>query len=159
MKPGWQDKAACIGQPLEKFIEPDAERGSRQRLTQPSSDVKAMCGTCPVEGDCLSWALRHDEHGIWGGLTRDQREALSKSRYRVKCLKCDGVTIVRSDRYDICMSCGVSWRAPARPVPSDVPDPISPATSTRSPQSSTQRPRSVRVVNTLLAERLMMQAP
>lgn len=155
----WQDHAACKGEPLELFIEPDAERGTRQRYISASNEIKAMCGSCPVEGECLSWALRHDEHGIWGGLTREQREAISKSRHRVKCPKCESVTIVRSDRHDICMACGISWRAPRRPAESPEPDSTPQATSTHYPQSSTQKRPDARVLPTLLAEHLMRQAP
>lgn len=159
MKPHWQDKASCRGEPLEKFIEPDVERGQRQRFMLPSQEVVAMCERCPVMGECLSWALRHEEHGIWGGLTHEQRMFISKSRHRVKCPICEGVTIVRAAQYDVCMSCGISWRAPERPAQSDEPDSISPAISTHSPQSSTQKPPPGHAVNTLLAERLMRQAP
>lgn len=34
------------------------------------------CGTCPIVNFCLSYAIVHDEEGIWGGMTRDQRDSL-----------------------------------------------------------------------------------
>lgn len=37
----------------------------------------ALCKTCPVMTDCLSWALTNDEkYGIWGGTTPLDRDRL-----------------------------------------------------------------------------------
>lgn len=40
-------------------------------------DAKAVCATCPVKAACLA-AVTDDDHGIWGGLTRDERRAKPK---------------------------------------------------------------------------------
>lgn len=41
--------------------------------------AKVLCSLCPAAQDCLIWALIYDEHGIWGGTTRNERkEAYSK---------------------------------------------------------------------------------
>lgn len=40
-------------------------------------DAKAVCATCPVKDACLA-AATDDDHGIWGGLTRDERRAKPK---------------------------------------------------------------------------------
>ena len=40
--------------------------------------AKKICGACPVQAECLEWALTNGEdYGIWGGLT-------AKERYRLK---------------------------------------------------------------------------
>jgi hypothetical protein len=34
----------------------------------------AVCFTCPVVMPCQQWALaNHEEHGVWGGMTPEQR--------------------------------------------------------------------------------------
>ena len=40
-------------------------------------DAKAVCATCPVKAACLA-AVTDDDHGIWGGMTRDERRAKPK---------------------------------------------------------------------------------
>ena len=42
---------------------------------------KALCATCPIQLLCLEYALEAGEQdGIWGGLTRNERKALKRSR-------------------------------------------------------------------------------
>ncbi len=42
---------------------------------------KKACGDCPVRLLCLEYALEAGERdGIWGGLTRHEREALKRNR-------------------------------------------------------------------------------
>jgi WhiB family transcriptional regulator, redox-sensing transcriptional regulator len=39
--------------------------------------AKAICGRCPVKGDCLVFALEsRAEFGIWGGLNGKERRRL-----------------------------------------------------------------------------------
>ncbi len=36
--------------------------------------AKAVCRTCPVHAECLSYALQTGQnHGIWGGTTEEER--------------------------------------------------------------------------------------
>jgi len=43
---------------------------------------KRVCASCPVSGDCLTWALakpqKQDMYGIAGGLTVDERRSLRR---------------------------------------------------------------------------------
>ena len=36
------------------------------------------CGGCPILNFCLSYAIVHDEEGVWGGMTRNQRDSLGQ---------------------------------------------------------------------------------
>jgi len=39
--------------------------------------AKKACGMCPVVDKCLQYALENrEQHGIWGGLTVGERQAL-----------------------------------------------------------------------------------
>lgn len=35
-----------------------------------------FCKDCPVKDPCRSYAIAHDEYGIWGGTSRNMRLAL-----------------------------------------------------------------------------------
>ena len=43
--------------------------------------AKAVCRNCPVRTQCLEWAMdTHQDCGVWGGLSEDERKALAKRR-------------------------------------------------------------------------------
>lgn len=50
---------------------PISETGRNSRAQ--SQEAVAICRHCPVKAACLTWAVEHDEKGIWGGLTEQQR--------------------------------------------------------------------------------------
>lgn len=31
--------------------------------------VRALCSDCPMQTECLEWALHHERYGSWGGYT------------------------------------------------------------------------------------------
>lgn len=42
--------------------------------------AKLVCRRCPVREQCLAFALENNEpHGVWGGMTPDQRKTLRKA--------------------------------------------------------------------------------
>lgn len=43
------------------------------------SMAKEICSSCPLKIDCLEYALRNSEIGIWGGTTESQRDTLRRS--------------------------------------------------------------------------------
>ncbi|MFF4785740.1 WhiB family transcriptional regulator [Streptomyces griseorubiginosus] len=71
----WQDQAVCQSteyNPVDPeifFPEPDE--------TAKITAAKSLCGQCPVRRTCLDAALEGgDTHGIRGGMTEEEREAL-----------------------------------------------------------------------------------
>jgi WhiB family redox-sensing transcriptional regulator len=67
----WQERALCAQTDPEAFF---PEKGGSTR------DAKRVCVGCDVRGDCLEYALEHDERfGIWGGLSERERRKLKKS--------------------------------------------------------------------------------
>lgn len=83
----WATRAACRGMYAElSFWSPTSElnyhkgeMGHARRRRE--ADCKAVCKTCPVRIECLQWALDHDELGVWGGTTDDDRHRLRAARY------------------------------------------------------------------------------
>ena len=66
----WQEEALCAQTDPEAFF---PEKGGSTR------EAKRVCGRCDVSGECLSYALAHDERfGIWGGLSERERRRLKR---------------------------------------------------------------------------------
>jgi len=66
----WQEEALCAQTDPEAFF---PEKGGSTR------EAKRVCGRCDVRGECLSYALAHDERfGIWGGLSERERRRLKR---------------------------------------------------------------------------------
>lgn len=68
----WAAYAACRDADADKFF------------SAAEADVAAairICNGCPVQGECLEWALEtRVRYGVWGGTTeRDRRRMLRRS--------------------------------------------------------------------------------
>jgi len=67
----WQERALCAQTDPEAFF---PEKGGSTR------EAKKICVGCEVKGECLEYALEHDERfGIWGGLSERERRRLKRS--------------------------------------------------------------------------------
>lgn len=70
----WREAAACLEvSPDEVSFFPDKEDlGAIVK-------AKAVCATCPVADECLSWAIETNQsEGIWGGHTAKERRRLRR---------------------------------------------------------------------------------
>lgn len=68
----WQDWGMCSQTSPDAFF-PD--KG------QPTAAAKRVCATCPVQAECLEYALANDERfGVWGGLSERERRVLKQLR-------------------------------------------------------------------------------
>jgi WhiB family redox-sensing transcriptional regulator len=50
-----------------------AEMGRSASERVMAMEARSVCARCPVVGDCFQYAVAAEEHGIWGGTTRDER--------------------------------------------------------------------------------------
>lgn len=75
MQSEWFELAACRGYGPDNFVRgPKSDYGSTRRL----------CGTCPVRGECLDFALADDSlTGLWGGTTDTERQQIRRSKVAV----------------------------------------------------------------------------
>jgi len=74
----WSSDAACKGGDTDLFYPKKNAAGKMQ----DTSKAQAICATCPVESECLEYALDNNEqYGIWGGTTRIQRQHLRRERH------------------------------------------------------------------------------
>ena len=71
----WQDRALCAEVGTELFFPPPGVS---------TAAAKRVCMLCGVRAECLEYALRTDEagyeHGIWAGLSPQERRALARQR-------------------------------------------------------------------------------
>lgn len=62
------NKAACA------YVDPELFFPS---TTWEAQQAKRICGSCPLRGECLRYALdNREEYGIWGGTAPRQRAKL-----------------------------------------------------------------------------------
>jgi WhiB family redox-sensing transcriptional regulator len=69
----WREAAACLDAPAEVSFFPDKEDFAG------IVKAKAICASCPVADECLSWALQTNQtEGIWGGHTAKERRSIRR---------------------------------------------------------------------------------
>jgi WhiB family redox-sensing transcriptional regulator len=76
----WRHRAACRDEDPELFFPvSDAGPGAQQ-----AAKAKAVCARCPVQRECLNYAVELGlDHGIFGGTTeRERRELVRRQRSR-----------------------------------------------------------------------------
>lgn len=64
---------ACLEVDPDLFFSTD-----REGIAQ----AKRVCATCPLAAPCLQRALANDEHGVWGGMSEQERTDLLEKRER-----------------------------------------------------------------------------
>ena len=75
----WRHRAACRDEDPELFF-PVGTSGPALLQIQ---EAKAVCARCPVNGECLNWALASGQaDGVWGGMSEDERRALKRRNDR-----------------------------------------------------------------------------
>ena len=80
-RPEWHKVARCRGETALFFAHrPNSIRPSKA-MRQRIANAKALCRVCPVANLCLDFALdNNEEHGIWGGLTPQERAMIRARR-------------------------------------------------------------------------------
>ncbi|MGH8874410.1 MAG: WhiB family transcriptional regulator [Acidimicrobiia bacterium] len=71
----WREAAACRDLALSFFPTPDDSEGIAL--------AKSVCAACPVQGDCLAYAIETNQsEGIWGAHTASERARLRRRLLR-----------------------------------------------------------------------------
>ena len=60
----------CESFPEAYFPDRDGVDGNTFEVTL----AKRMCKQCPVMNDCLAFAMKHRQTGIWGGMAERERD-------------------------------------------------------------------------------------
>ena len=73
---GWQWRAACRGRDESLFFPPSRFERAEEKRTREKT-AKDICAVCPVQVECLEYALRiREPYGVWGGLNEQERRRL-----------------------------------------------------------------------------------
>jgi WhiB family redox-sensing transcriptional regulator len=68
----WMAKGNCADEPPSTFFPSDGVGVEVARR---------ICGTCPVQEQCLEYALKSRiDHGVWGGCSERERRRILKRR-------------------------------------------------------------------------------
>jgi WhiB family transcriptional regulator, redox-sensing transcriptional regulator len=71
----WRHRAACRDEDPELFF----PVGTSGPALLQIAEAKAVCRRCPVNSECLDWALASGQDaGVWGGMSEDERRALKR---------------------------------------------------------------------------------
>lgn len=65
----WRAQGACKDQPAHIFFPDTGEMDWR---------AAALCSHCPVLLDCRTWGLHHEDDGIWGGISENERRIIRR---------------------------------------------------------------------------------
>ena len=69
----WQMKGLCRGNHSYLFFPPSTAERKEER-DRREHKAKAICHVCPVQDQCLEFAIEiREPYGIWGGLTETER--------------------------------------------------------------------------------------
>ena len=78
-KEDWRHRAACLDEEPELFF----PTGNTGPALWQIEEAKRVCRTCEVREQCLTGALETgQDHGIWGGMSEDERRALKRRNAR-----------------------------------------------------------------------------
>ena len=77
----WRHRSACLDEDPELFF----PIGNTGPAILQIEEAKAVCRRCEVREQCLAWALEAgQDHGVWGGLSEDERRALKRRNARAR---------------------------------------------------------------------------
>jgi hypothetical protein len=85
----------CVGLDPEAFFPQEVEKDGRviSASYYDEAGAKKLCGQCFYKSDCLAYALKNNEKGIWGGTTENERIGLRRNGRAIKLKNSLGLTI------------------------------------------------------------------
>jgi WhiB family transcriptional regulator, redox-sensing transcriptional regulator len=83
----WREDVACRDTDPDLFF-PIGTTGAALRQMEQAQQI---CRACPVQVQCLTWALENAvTDGVWGGTTPDERRVIRSLSRRTTNSKADG---------------------------------------------------------------------
>jgi WhiB family redox-sensing transcriptional regulator len=77
----WRHRAECRNEDPELFF----PIGITGPALLQINEAKAICRRCPVQEDCLDFALESGQDaGVWGGMSEDERRVLKQRTTRAR---------------------------------------------------------------------------
>ncbi|HET7629801.1 MAG TPA: WhiB family transcriptional regulator [Candidatus Saccharimonadales bacterium] len=72
----WPEDGECFRQADPELFFPAGEKGSINQ--SQIEEAKSYCRRCSMADYCLQWAMAKEDHGVWGGMSADERKALKR---------------------------------------------------------------------------------
>lgn len=99
MDDDWMAAAACKGAGPEHFYPADGEPRSPVKVAATAR----FCSRCTVSVECLAYAIRHGEYGVWAGTLEEDRQRPVRRRYRTRDVRAPRTVLPGGPH-------GVRWR-------------------------------------------------
>ena len=80
----WEfDQPLCAQVGAELFFQDDRDDKKPGMNEIDYSASKRICNSCVHRIECAEWGIAHEVHGVWGGLTPQDREKIRRTRNMV----------------------------------------------------------------------------
>lgn len=81
MSEDWRHRAACRNEDPELFF----PTGTSGPALLQIAEAKTVCRRCPVNAECLNWALcSGQDAGVWGGMSEDERRDFKRHNTEIR---------------------------------------------------------------------------
>lgn len=98
------DSASCQGLDTELFY--DHQTGLKEKGLS-FGHLRKICFSCPIQKDCLTIGVAHEQFGFWGGLSEEERN-LVYSDSETKSLSKQEMKTMMQLKHDLLMM-GISY--------------------------------------------------
>jgi WhiB family redox-sensing transcriptional regulator len=75
-----EPKCASIDSDLFYGKDPDEPGYSKFQIERQYDLAKKICSGCIHKIECAEWGIQNEDHGLWGGLTPNERRKLRRRR-------------------------------------------------------------------------------
>jgi WhiB family redox-sensing transcriptional regulator len=75
----WAEQGACLGTNTNDWYSPDGSGPGTVQMRNVAL-LKRICSGCPVQAECLEWAIKHESHGFWAGTLPSDRKMIRRKR-------------------------------------------------------------------------------
>lgn len=80
----WEfDEALCKEVGVELFFSKDVD--DLEKIGFPADhyrQAKRVCNSCKHQTDCALWGIENETHGMWGGMTPNERSRARREKNR-----------------------------------------------------------------------------
>lgn len=74
--PKWDGTEPCVTSGADFF---DYKETTGRKTKENVLWLKQFCDSCPMQLECATYAIKHEEYGFWGGMTEEQRKEFRKA--------------------------------------------------------------------------------
>jgi len=77
----WEfDQPLCAQVGAELFFQEDRDDKKPGMSEIDYNVARKICHSCVHKVECAEWGIQHEVHGLWGGLTPQDREKVRRNR-------------------------------------------------------------------------------